>query len=171
MSIGSGNGLSPNRRQAITWINAILLLIRPLGTNFSEIQNTKLFIEGNAFENVVCEMAAISPWGRWVNISSEKWHMLYQFIFTEFTIQLTNVYWFISQNFVWIYISLPPSNVSWKTSSSHGQGVFAISKLISMYRQTSNIRGTLGGNKLVDHSAAVGASPVGAAPTTSSFST
>ena len=39
------------------------------------------------------------------------------------------------------------------------------------YRQISNIRHTLLGNKIVDHSDAVGASPVGAAPTTSSFST
>ena len=35
--IGSDNGLSPDRRQAIIWINAGLLLIGPLGTNFSEI--------------------------------------------------------------------------------------------------------------------------------------
>ena len=39
------------------------------------------------------------------------------------------------------------------------------------YRQVSNIRHTLVGNKIVDHSDVVGASPVGAAPTTSSFST
>ena len=38
------------------------------------------------------------------------------------------------------------------------------------YRKTSNIRYTLG-NKIVDHSDVLGASPVGAAPTTSSFST
>ena len=35
--IGSDNGLSPGRRQAIIWTNARLLLIGPLGTNFSEI--------------------------------------------------------------------------------------------------------------------------------------
>ena len=40
-----------------------------------------------------------------------------------------------------------------------------------VYRQTSNIRRTLAGNEIVDHSDVVGASPVGAAPTTSSFST
>ena len=34
--IGSDNGLSPGRRQAIIWINAGILLIGPLGTNFSE---------------------------------------------------------------------------------------------------------------------------------------
>ena len=35
--IGSDNGLSPARRQAITWTNAGILLIGQLGTNFSEI--------------------------------------------------------------------------------------------------------------------------------------
>ena len=35
--IGSDNGLSPDRRQAIVWTNAGLLLIGPLGTNFSDI--------------------------------------------------------------------------------------------------------------------------------------
>ena len=39
------------------------------------------------------------------------------------------------------------------------------------YRQVSNIRRALIGNQIVDHSGVVGASPVGAAPTTSSFST
>ena len=36
-NIGSDNGLSPGRRQAIIWTNAGILLIGPLGTNFSEI--------------------------------------------------------------------------------------------------------------------------------------
>ena len=35
--IGSDNGLSPGRRQAIIWTNAGILLIGTLGTNFSEI--------------------------------------------------------------------------------------------------------------------------------------
>ena len=35
--IGSDNGLSPPRRQAIIWTNAGILLIQPLGTKFSEI--------------------------------------------------------------------------------------------------------------------------------------
>ena len=35
--IGSDNGLSPGRRQAITWSNVGMLLIGPLGTNFSEM--------------------------------------------------------------------------------------------------------------------------------------
>ena len=39
-TIGSDNGLSPGRHQAITWTNVGILLIGPLWTNFSE-----LFIE------------------------------------------------------------------------------------------------------------------------------
>ena len=35
--INSDNGLSPQRRQAIIWTNAGILLIGPLGTNFNEI--------------------------------------------------------------------------------------------------------------------------------------
>ena len=35
--IASDNGLSPSRHQAIIWTNAGILLIRPLGLNFSEI--------------------------------------------------------------------------------------------------------------------------------------
>ena len=35
--IGSDNGLSPGRRQAIIWNNAGILLIRTLGTNSNEI--------------------------------------------------------------------------------------------------------------------------------------
>ena len=42
--------------------------------------------------------------------------------------------------------------------------------IVTMYRKVSNISRTLVGNLIVDHSDVVGASPVGAAPTTSSFS-
>ena len=35
--IGSDNGLSPGRRQAIIWTFAGILLTGPLGTNFNEI--------------------------------------------------------------------------------------------------------------------------------------
>ena len=38
--IGSDNGLSPGRRQAIIWTNAGILLIGPLGTNYGEIAIT-----------------------------------------------------------------------------------------------------------------------------------
>ena len=44
-------------------------------------------------------------------------------------------------------------------------------RVSAYYRKTSNISRTLVGNKIVDNSDVVGATPVGAAPTTSSFST
>ena len=36
--IVSNNGLSPGRRQVIIWTNAGILLVGPLGTNFSKIE-------------------------------------------------------------------------------------------------------------------------------------
>ena len=48
------------------------------------------------------------------------------------------------------------------TSTNQGQ---------DKYRKTSNISRTLIGNKIVDYSDVVGASPFDAAPTTSSFPT
>ena len=37
--IGSDNGLWPSRHQAVMWTNAVILLIRTLGTNCSEISS------------------------------------------------------------------------------------------------------------------------------------
>ena len=48
---------------------------------------------------------------------------------------------------------------------------YALIVLFGKYRQTSNIKHTLVDNKIVDYSDVVGASPVGAAPTTSSSPT
>ena len=56
--IGSDNGLSPGRRQAIIWTNAGILLIRPSETNFNE-----MFIEILAFS--LMEMC--------LKVSSAKW--------------------------------------------------------------------------------------------------
>ena len=59
--IGSDNGMSPDRRQAIIWPTAGLLSIGPLANIFQWKfnKNTTIFIEENARENVVCEMAFI----------------------------------------------------------------------------------------------------------------
>ena len=60
-TICSDNVLSPEQHQAIIWTNAGILLIGPLGTNFSEIliEIFYIFIQENAFENIVCKMAGI----------------------------------------------------------------------------------------------------------------
>ena len=69
--IGSDNGLSPGRWQAIIWTNTGILSTGPLGTNFNEMlyiyQNSYIFNEENAFENIVCGMAAILSRPQWVN--------------------------------------------------------------------------------------------------------
>ena len=69
--IGSDNGLSPGRRQAIIRTNAGILLIKPLGTNFSEIliEYSNISIQRNAFESVVCEKAAILSRPQYVKAS------------------------------------------------------------------------------------------------------
>ena len=68
--IGSDNGLSPDRRQAIIWTNDGIFLIGPLGTNFSEILiETNIFIQENAFESVVRKTAAILSRPQCVNKS------------------------------------------------------------------------------------------------------
>ena len=74
VSTGSDNGLSPVRRQAITWANAHLLSIGPLGTNCREIRikTQKHFIQENVFENVLGETAFILSRGRWVK-SNQSW--------------------------------------------------------------------------------------------------
>ena len=56
--IGSDNGLSPGRRQAIIRTNAGILLTRPLGTNFSEI---------------LIEIQTFSFKKMHLKVSSEKW--------------------------------------------------------------------------------------------------
>ena len=57
--IGSDNGLSPDRHQAIIWTNAGILLIGPSWTNLSDILIEIRTFACNAFENVVWTMAAI----------------------------------------------------------------------------------------------------------------
>ena len=67
-----------------------------------------------------------------------------------------------------IYIVLAP-NIGNKPMMPRSPNSPVYTKAI--YRKVSNMRRTLVGNKIVDHSDVVGASPVGAAPATSSFST
>ena len=65
-SVSSDSGLWPIRRQAITWTNAYLLSIGPLGTNFSEILN-KIFtfsLKKMHLKLLSAKMAAILSRGR-----------------------------------------------------------------------------------------------------------
>ena len=58
--------LSLARHQAIIWISAEILLIGHLRTNFSEIL-IEIFIQENAFENVVWKIATILYRPQYVN--------------------------------------------------------------------------------------------------------
>ena len=53
--IGSDNGLSPGRGQAIIWTNAGILLIGPWGTNFSE---TLIGIQTFSFKKMHLKMSS-----------------------------------------------------------------------------------------------------------------
>ena len=70
--IGSDDGLSPGRRQAITWINYWNIvnwtLRNKLQWKFN--QNSNIFIHENAIESVVCEMAAILSRPQCVNVAA-----------------------------------------------------------------------------------------------------
>ena len=70
--IGSDNGLTPGRRQAITWSNAVILLIGPSGTNLSEILIKIHTFQGNAYKTVVCKTAAILSQPQCVRLSSAR---------------------------------------------------------------------------------------------------
>ena len=57
--IGSDNGLAPARRQAIIWTNDGILLVGPLGTNFSEIL---IKIHTFSFKTVYLKMSFGKRW-------------------------------------------------------------------------------------------------------------
>ena len=70
ITIGSDNGLSPGRRQAIIWTNAGILLIGTLGTNFSEILSE---IHTFSFKKMHLKMASILSRPQWVNNRVQIW--------------------------------------------------------------------------------------------------
>ena len=66
--IGSDNGLSPGRHQAIIRINAGILLIRPLGTNLSEILIEILIF---SFKKMLLKVSSAK---RRLNVLSNDYH-------------------------------------------------------------------------------------------------
>ena len=77
--IGSDNGLSPGQHQAIICSNDGTLLIRPLGTNFSE---SLIEIHPFLFKNMHLEMSS-AEWQRFclsLNVLSTHKHTTYPYI-------------------------------------------------------------------------------------------
>ena len=66
-TIGSDNGLSPGRHRAIIWTNAGIMLIGPLGTNFSEILTG---IQQFSFKKMYLKMSSAKwrPFGLGLNV-------------------------------------------------------------------------------------------------------
>ena len=71
--IGSNNGLSPGRRQAIIWTNAGILFIEPLGTNFSEIL---IVIQTFSFKKMRLKMSSAKwrPFCPVLNVLARVWN-------------------------------------------------------------------------------------------------
>ena len=149
--IGSDNVLSPGRRQAIIWTNAGILLIGPLGTNFSEIL---IEIQTFSMKKMHLKMSSAKRWpfSLVLNVLRKVAHgKTCKYTFHDILRHTKSS----SQ-----HITINKNEDHALLSSSNSEG----------YRQVSNVRRTLVGNYIVDHSDVVGALPVGAAPTTSSFS-
>ena len=69
--IGSDNGLSPGRSQAIIWTNARILWIQTLGTNFSEISSeTHTF----SFKKMHLKMSSVKWWQLYFGLNVSKWN-------------------------------------------------------------------------------------------------
>ena len=91
--IGSDNGLSRGRRQAIIWTIAGMLLIGPLGTNFSEIS---IGIQTFSFKKMHLKMSS----GKWrpfclgfnvlKAVSCTAWNSLIDFLIWEYNIIVTS---------------------------------------------------------------------------------
>ena len=87
--IGSDNGLSPGQRQAIIWTKAGILLIGPLGTNFSEIV---IVILTFSFMKMHFKMSSVKWWSfclslnvltHWYSLAQNGWHFsdyMFQYI-------------------------------------------------------------------------------------------
>ena len=76
--IESDNGLSPERRQAIIWTNAGILLIGPLGTNLNE---TSIEIHTYSFKKIHLKLSS----GKWrplflgLNVFTHTLHPLFPY--------------------------------------------------------------------------------------------
>ena len=100
--IDSDNGLSPCRRQAIVWINAGILLIRPLATNFSEIS---IEIRVFSFKKIYLKISSgkYRPFCLGLNVLSGRTIRLYIHHRIFWAIR-TNPFGLIQAFFLWFHI-------------------------------------------------------------------
>ena len=112
--IGSDNGSSAGRRQAIIWIGGGILLIALLGTNFGEIfiGFLNVFIQDNALGNVVCEMASILSRPQCGNFAF-GFHMLDYLWVTKYYQFITHTHTYFVFLFQLMYLIPENINCSW----------------------------------------------------------
>ena len=94
--IGSDNGLSPDRRQAIIWTNAGILLIGTLGTNFSEIL---IEIHTFSFKKMRLKVSSAKwrPFCLGLNVLEHGWvDTCHNFVWMWSHIHAQSPYWFSS---------------------------------------------------------------------------
>ena len=106
----------------------------------------------------IAPVPAKQPWWIWINTSCE--FIMNDCITTTKQSTTKACAYFLGYTVHTYVMSYPTNN-----------NLTVCSTASSVYRKTSDISRTLVGNKIVDNSDVVGAPPVGAAPTTSSFST
>ena len=101
--IGSDNGLSPGRRQAIIWTNAGILLIGPLGTNFNEIL---IGIQTFSFKKMHLKMSSAKwrPFFLGLNVLTH-WHLTPHVMHEYVSGSCVDHHWF----WQWLHLSLAKS--------------------------------------------------------------
>ena len=133
--IGSDNGLSPGRRQAIIWTNAGILLIGPLGTNFSEIL---IAIEAFSFKKMHLKISSTKwrPFGLGLNVLKTMPFIVFSHCLTTIAVDCyTVVYWSFqdcqASNWlvlpVWYDIFTPPPPPPPPIFSPRGENIVTIS--------------------------------------------
>ena len=92
-TIGSNNGLSPDWRQAIIWTNAVMLLIRNLGTNFSDFSSE---IWAFSFKKILLKVSSGKCWPACfgLNVLNHYNDVIMSAMASQIT-SLTIVYWTI----------------------------------------------------------------------------
>ena len=117
----SDNGLSPGRRQAIIWTNAGILLIGPLGKNFSEIL---IEIYTFSFKKIHLKVSS----GKWrpsclgLNVFKD-WHEAFPFPIPGFCVscyvlQRRRIFWVVLFLLV-IYVPIFPlhTTLQWESTA------------------------------------------------------
>ena len=144
--IGSDNSLSPERRQAIIWLNAGILSLcfdpweRTSGKCWSKFID---FHSKNSFENVVCEMAVTLSWpqcAKFVPIRNRKSRH-------SFSMETTIVLAFADTlgrltipliNHQWPYVISHSSNTTKITIKEQLKLSYRITRVITVTKQTSS---------------------------------